>query len=83
MFLQCTNHERSMSHDSGSKVKKPINVANLAQSRGISTADARGLKCSGMIDLDVNLGLTTCGGGSHVVWGQKSIIRKCSQAHNC
>ena len=33
MSLQCTNHECSMSRDSGSKVKKPINVANLAQSR--------------------------------------------------
>ena len=33
MSLQCTSHERSMSRDSGSKVKKPINVANLAQSR--------------------------------------------------
>ena len=29
MSLQCTNHKRSMSCDSGSKVKKPINVANI------------------------------------------------------
>ena len=33
MSLHCTNHERSMSRDSESKVEKPINVANLAQSR--------------------------------------------------
>ena len=33
MFLQCTNYERSMSRDSGSKVKKPKSVANLAQPR--------------------------------------------------
>ena len=33
MFLQCTNREHSMSGDSRSKAKKPINVANLAQSR--------------------------------------------------
>ena len=33
MFLQCTNYKRSMSRDSRSKVKKPINVANLAQSK--------------------------------------------------
>ena len=33
MFLQCTNYERSMSRDSESKVKKPINLASIAQSR--------------------------------------------------
>ena len=31
MHLHCTNYKRSMSRDSGSKVKTPINVANLAQ----------------------------------------------------
>ena len=37
-----------------------------------------------MIDLDVNLCLTTFGGGGgHVVWGQRSKIRSYSQAHNC
>ena len=33
MFLPCTNYKRSMSRDSGSKMKKPINVANMAQPR--------------------------------------------------
>ena len=33
MSFQCTNYERSMLRDSESKVKKLINVANLAQSR--------------------------------------------------
>ena len=35
-----------------------------------------------MIDLDVNLFSTFAGGGSQVVWGQKSKIKNCSQAHN-
>ena len=33
MLLQCINYKRSMSRDSGSKVKKPKSVANIAQSR--------------------------------------------------
>ena len=33
MSLQCTNYERSTSRDSESKVKKPINLASIAQSR--------------------------------------------------
>ena len=33
MLLQCTNHKRFVSRDSGSKVKKTKNVANIAQSK--------------------------------------------------
>ena len=33
MSLQCTIYEHSISRDSGSKIKKPIIVANLAQSK--------------------------------------------------
>ena len=31
MLLQCTNYERSMSRDSGSKIKRPKSVAKIAQ----------------------------------------------------
>ena len=31
MNLQCTNYKRFMSRDSGSNVKKPKSVANVAQ----------------------------------------------------
>ena len=30
-YLHCINHKSFMSRDSGSKVKKPINVADSAQ----------------------------------------------------
>ena len=34
MSLQCTNYTRCMSRDSGSNVKKPKSVANIAQPKG-------------------------------------------------
>ena len=37
MSLQCTNYKRSMSRDSGSKVKKPKSVANIAQFRAFES----------------------------------------------
>ena len=33
MSLHCTSYIRSMSRDSGSKIKKPKHVANFAQSK--------------------------------------------------
>ena len=33
-YLHCINHKCSMLRDSGSKVKKLINVANIVQSKG-------------------------------------------------
>ena len=67
-----------MSRDSGSKVKKPMNVANIAQSRAFEllNADARCLKVSGMIDLDVNLCLTTFGGWRSSGFKSKVNIKK-------
>ena len=37
MILHCTNYQRSMSRDLGSKVKKLVNVANIVQSRAFET----------------------------------------------
>ena len=76
MFLQCTNYKRSMSRDSGSKVKKPINVANIAHSWVFELLMLRGLKVSGMIDLDVNLCLTSFGGWRSSGLGSKVENRK-------
>ena len=52
--------------DSGSKVKKLINFANIVQSKAFEPLMLETLKFSGMVDLNGNLCFTTFGG-----WGQQ------------
>ena len=47
VFLQCTNYKRFMSRDSGSKVKKLINIANIVQFKVLEALMLEALKFQG------------------------------------